>query len=111
MIRFLTLIFVCFMFAGCDSKPKLVQIEYDSLPLYSSIPEFHNIKYMDLNSITTSGWNKKKVTVVVKYPLDERKNFNYIQEFDCGQHIVRNIEVNWTGDWHIVEQKTLENIR
>ena len=110
MKRFFALILVCSLFAGCNNQPQLVLIENDTTPQFSSIPQFYHIKYMDLNSVTSVGWNKKRMSVVVKYPLDNTKNYKYTQEFDCSKRIVRNIEAKWEGDWRVIDNTSLENV-
>jgi hypothetical protein len=110
MKKLFSLILVSILSAGCSEKAQLIMIEKTTDILFSSIPEFYHITYIDLNTVKSTGWNKNKVTKFVEYPMRSTTNYNYQTEFDCKRRVARNLSGNWSGPWFVVEQSSPEYI-
>lgn len=97
MKRFLCLLASVVLLTGCSKN--LVQIEITSYD--------NSIRYLDMNSIHSSGWNKKVFTMVTEFPLTNEKNITWELEVDCDKKLMRmskdpglpNIK---SYPWHII---------
>ena len=67
------------LLTGCSTN--LVEIEKS---LYDK-----SIGYLDMNSIHSSGWNKKVFTMITKFPLTNEKDITWQLEIDCDKKLIR----------------------
>jgi hypothetical protein len=79
MKRLLVLLTSLVLLTGCSKN--LVQID---TAWYNN-----SIEYLDINSIHTSGWNKKEFTMITKFPLTNEKTITWELEIDCDKKLIR----------------------
>ena len=49
----------------------------------------NSVEYLDMNSIHSSGWNKKVFTMITIFPLTNEKTITWQLEIDCDKKLIR----------------------
>ena len=79
MKRFLCLLTGVVFLTGCSEN--LVKIE--------NVSYNNSVRYLDMNSIHSSGWNKKVFTMITKFPLTNEKDITWQLEIECDKKLIR----------------------